>query len=261
MSLSLQGTVALVTGAAGGIGNATCSALKEAGATVIATDRAGASRDVRPEGCDWLDLDVTDEENWTALVGDVERRYGALDILVNNAGISVVEPVESSSLDTWRKVMAVNVDGVYLGVRSCLPLLRRTGPRRRGGASIVSLSSNAGLIGAPFNVAYCTSKGAVRLMTKALAMEFSALGYPIRVNSVHPGGIDTGMLDSIFQRFHELGMAPSAEAAYDASVKAHPIGRMGKPEEIAAGIRFLASDESSNMHGAELVMDGGYTAQ
>jgi NAD(P)-dependent dehydrogenase (short-subunit alcohol dehydrogenase family) len=260
MKLSLEGTVALVTGAGGGIGGATCAALKDAGAAVVATDLAGTPADKRPQGCDWLDLDVTSENGWAALVAELERRHGALDILVNNAGISVVEPVEGSSLETWRKVMAVNVDGVYLGVRSCLPLLRKAGPRRRGGASIINLSSNAGLIGAPFNVAYCTSKGAVRLMTKALAMEFSALKYPIRVNSVHPGGIDTGMLDSIFQRFHELGMAPSAQAAYDASVMAHPIGRMGKPEEIAAGIRFLASDEASNMHGSELVMDGGYTA-
>ncbi|MGE4060002.1 MAG: SDR family oxidoreductase [Sphingomonadales bacterium] len=260
MGSSLEGSVALVTGAGGGIGGATCAVLREAGAAVIATDLAGTPAARRPAGCDWIDLDVTSEADWAALAAEVKRRHGALDILVNNAGISVVEPIEGSTLDSWRRVLAVNVDGVSLGVRAMLPLLREAGPRRRGGASVVSLSSNAGLIGAPFNVAYCTSKGAVRLMTKALAMEFSALGYPIRVNSVHPGGIDTGMLDSIFQRYHELGMAPSAQAAYDASVKAHPIGRMGRPEEIAAGIRFLASDEASNMHGSELVMDGGYTA-
>ena len=260
MTVSLTGTIALVTGAGGGIGGATCAALLEAGAHVIATDLASTPASRRPQGAEWLDLDVTDEDNWSSVVAAVERTHGHLDILVNNAGISVVEPIEGSTLASWRRVMAVNVDGVYLGVRSCLPLLRKAGERRRGGASIVNLSSNAGLIGAPLNVAYCTSKGAVRLMTKALAMEFSALGYKIRVNSVHPGGIDTGMLESIFQRVHELGMAPSAQAAYDASVAAHPIGRMGKPEEIAAGIRFLASDESSNMHGSELVMDGGYTA-
>lgn len=260
MVASLEGTVALVTGAGGGIGGATCAALLEAGAQVIATDLASTPAERRPQGAGWLDLDVTDEDAWATAVAAIERTYGHLDTLVNNAGISVVEPIEGSTLASWRKVMAINVDGVYLGVRSCLKLLREGSERRRGGASIVNLSSNAGLIGAPFNVAYCTSKGAVRLMTKALAMEFSALGYRIRVNSVHPGGIDTGMLDSIFQRFHELGIAPSAQAAYDASVKAHPIGRMGKPAEIAAGIRFLASDESSNMHGSELVMDGGYTA-
>ncbi|MEN3973711.1 SDR family oxidoreductase [Emcibacter sp. SYSU 3D8] len=261
MTISLEGTVALVTGAGGGIGGATCAALREGGAHVIATDLPTTPQASRPEGVEWLDLDVTDEDNWTAAVAAVRQNHGSLDILVNNAGISVVEPIEGSTLASWRRVMAINVDGVYLGVRSCLPLLRDAGGRRKGGASIVNLSSNAGLIGAEFNVAYCTSKGAVRLMTKALAMEFSALNYKIRVNSVHPGGIETNMLGSIFQRFYELGFAPSAQAAYDASVAAHPIGRMGKPEEIAAGIRFLASDESSNMHGAELVMDGGYTAR
>ncbi len=260
MGLSLQGAVALVTGAAGGIGAATCAALQEAGATVIATGRSGTAASRRPEGCEWLDLDVTDEGSWAALAAEIEARHGALDVLVNNAAITVIEPVETTSLDTWRHLMAVNVEGVYLGVRTLLPLLRNSAPRRRGGSSVVIVSSNAGLIGAPFNVAYCTSKGALRLMTKALAIEFSTLGYAIRVNSVHPGGVDTGMLDTIFERFHELGLAPSAQEAYDASMKAHPIGRMGKPEEIAAGIRFLASCDSSNMHGSELVMDGGYTA-
>jgi NAD(P)-dependent dehydrogenase (short-subunit alcohol dehydrogenase family) len=261
MTVSLEGTIALVTGAGGGIGGATCAALREGGAHVIATDLASTPPAKRPEGAEWFDLDVTDEDNWASVVAAIQQTHGRLDILVNNAGISVVEPIEGSTLASWRRVMAINVDGVYLGVRSCLPLLREAGGRRRGGASIINLSSNAGLIGFEYNVAYCTSKGAVRLMTKALAMEFSALRYNIRVNSVHPSGIDTGMLDYIFHRFHELGMAPSAQAAYDASVAAHPIGRMGKPEEIATGIRFLASDESSNMHGSELVMDGGYTAR
>ncbi len=261
MSGSLKGTVAVVTGAAGGIGAATCAVLMESGARVVASDLASTPAEKRPAGAEWVPLDVTSEADWERLVAEVERQHGRLDILVNNAGISVVEPLEGSSLETWRKVMAVNVDSLYLGVRACLPLLKKSGARRKGGASIVNLSSNAGLIGAEFNVAYCTSKGAVRLMTKAMAMEFSALRYPVRVNSVHPGGVDTGMLSAIFERYHELGFAPSAQAAYDASVAAHPIGRMGQPEEIAAGIRFLASDESSNMHGAELVLDGGYTAR
>jgi NAD(P)-dependent dehydrogenase (short-subunit alcohol dehydrogenase family) len=261
MTVSLQGTVALVTGAAGGIGGAVCAALGEAGAQVIATDLASSPADRRPEGAVWMDLDVTDEAAWSRVAGEVSSRFGHLDILVNNAGISIVEPLAEVTLESWRRTMSINVDGVFLGVRACLDLLRKGGERRRGGASVVNVSSNAGLIGAEFNVAYCASKGAVRLMTKAMAMEFSALGYPIRVNSMHPGGVDTGMLDSIFETYHRLGAAPSARAAYEASVKAHPIGRMGKPEEIASGIRFLASDEASNMHGSEMVMDGGYTAR
>jgi NAD(P)-dependent dehydrogenase (short-subunit alcohol dehydrogenase family) len=260
MTVSLAGTVALVTGAAGGLGRATCAALGEAGALVIATGLSSTAAERRPDA-DWLDLDVTDAAQWAAAAAEIERRHGRLDILVNNAAVSIVERFEDVTPDSWRRTMAINVDGVYLGVRACLPLLRAAGPHRRGGAAVVSVSSVAGLTGAEFNVAYCASKGAVRLMSKAMAMEFSALGYPIRVNSVHPGGIDTDMVDSIFRRYHELGVAPSARIAYDAAVAAHPIGRMARPEEIAAGIRFVASDEASNMHGAELVLDGGFTAR
>jgi NAD(P)-dependent dehydrogenase (short-subunit alcohol dehydrogenase family) len=261
MTISLHGTVALVTGAGGGIGGATCAALLEGGAIVIATDLSSTPAGKRPAGCEWLDLDVTDEDNWANVMADVDKRHGRLDILVNNAGVSIVERFEDVTLASWRKTMSINVEGVFLGIRAAVPLLRKGGARRPGGASVISLSSVAGIVGAEFNAAYCASKGAVKMMTKALAMEFSALGYPIRINSIHPGGIETGMLESIFKSYVDVGAVDDPKIAYDAAVRAHALGRMGKPSEIAAGIRFMASDEASNMHGAEMVLDGGFSAR
>jgi len=258
--LSLENSVALVTGASGGIGSAICRALAEAGATVVASDLAQTPSEQRPPG-DWIDLDVTSADDWERVVGDLRARHGRLDILVNNAGIDIVERFEDMTLDSWRRTQAVNVDGVVLGILKTLPLMRESGPVRPGGASIVNMSSIAGLVGADFNAAYCASKGAVRLLTKALALEFSALGYRIRINSVHPGGVNTRMVDGIFQTYADLGIVKSAQAAYDMSAAAHALGRMAEPSEIAAGVRFLASDEASFMHGAELVLDGGYTAR
>ena len=260
MAISLEGSVALVTGAGRGIGSAVCAALAEAGATVIATDRQPPASGARP-GNDWLDLDVTRPEDWDRVMAEVRARHGRLDILVNNAGVDIVEKFEDMTLESWHRTQSVNVDGVFLGISKALPLLRESGPKRRGGASVINMSSIAGLVGADFNVAYCASKGAVRLMTKALALEFGALGYRIRVNSVHPGGVNTSMVDSIFQSYVDLGVIDSAKTAYDMSAAAHALGRMAEPEEIAAGVRFLASDEASYMHGAELVLDGGYTAR
>ena len=165
------------------------------------------------------------------------------------------------TLESWRRTQAVNIDGVFLGMLKSLPLLRASGSKRRGGASVVNMSSVAGLVGADFNAAYCASKGAVRLLTKATAIEFSALGYKIRVNSVHPGGVNTSMVTSIFQSYVDLGVIDSAKTAYDLSSAAHPLGRMADPSEIAAGVCFLASDEASFVHGSEMVLDGGYTAR
>lgn len=262
MTASLAGTIALVTGAAGGIGRATCRALAAAGATVVATDRTASLANVDDLGADLiLPLDVTDETAWASVMAEIDRRYNRLDCLVNNAGIAMVGRFEDTALETWRRCQSINVDGTFLGIRAAVPLLRKAGGKRKGGASIVNLSSVAGLRGAAFNVAYCTSKGAVRLLTKAVALEFSALGYPIRVNSVHPGGVATDMMEAIMGRYVELGAAPSVGAALEAVNAQHPIGRMAEPEEIAAGIVFLCSDEASYMRGSELVIDGGFSSK
>ncbi len=255
MGGTLSGAVALVTGAGGGIGSATVAALIAGGAEVIATDIKAP-----PSGTLNLAQDVTDEAGWAELADIIRQRWGRLDCLVNNAGIATVSTIEDNDLGSWRRLMSVNVDSLLLSCKAMLSLLRESGKTRAGGASVVNLSSVGGIGGAPFMAAYCTSKGAVRLFSKSAALEFAALKYNIRVNSVHPGGIETAMMEDIVDAYVALGAAPdraTARAGVDAQ---HPLGRWGKPEEIASGIAYLCSTASSFMTGSELVIDGGFTA-
>lgn len=260
---SLEGRVALVTGCTGGIGSVISSALAEAGANVVGADMlddGGAFTRAVPNGS-YQKLDVTDEANWRAVVDKVEVDHGRLDILVHVAGIVVVERLANTSLDQWRKQMAVNVDGPFLGTKVAADLMARTGANLPHGSSIIIISSVAGLIGSPLHTGYCASKGAVRLFSKACAMEFAALGQKIRINTIHPSGVKTGMVDHIMQRFVDEGFFPSVEEAMKGMAPAHPIGRMADPIDIAKAVRFLAGDESGYMLGSELVVDGGFTAQ
>lgn len=256
MTIGLENVVAVVTGAAGGIGMATVAAMKAAGASVIATDLA-ANADT---GADhYLAQDVTSEADWQAVRALAEREYGRLDALVNVAAISVVGKIEATPLAEWHRVNAINVDSVIIGVQTLLPLLREGGKARAGGASIVNFSSVGGLRGAAFNAAYCTSKAAVTMLSKCMGTEFAVLGYNIRCNSVHPGGIDTGMLTSIMDRYVELGAAPSREIAQAAMEARHPIGRMGRPDEMGGGVVYLCSEAASFVTCSEFVMDGGFS--
>ena len=256
MTIGLENVVAVVTGAAGGIGMATVAAMKAAGASVIATDLA-ANADT---GADhYLAQDVTSEADWQAVRALAEREYGRLDALVNVAAISVVGKIEATPLAEWHRVNAINVDSVIIGVQTLLPLLREGGKARAGGASIVNFSSVGGLRGAAFNAAYCTSKAAVTMLSKCMGAEFAVLGYNIRCNSVHPGGIDTGMLTSIMDRYVELGAAPSREIAQAAMEARHPIGRMGRPDEMGGGVVYLCSEAASFVTCSEFVMDGGFS--
>jgi NAD(P)-dependent dehydrogenase (short-subunit alcohol dehydrogenase family) len=255
----LSGTIALVTGATGGIGRATCRALADAGSTVIASDLAAeASVD---GAAAYHRLDVTNEDDWAALIAHVEASHGRLDILVNNAGISLTGTIAQTSLAEWRKCQAVNVDGPFLGTKAAAELLRRSGAERKGGSSIVNLSSVGGLVGAAYMAAYCATKGAVRLFTKGAANEYALLGWPIRVNSVHPGGIDTDMMDTIYARYVETGLFPNEEEARKVVSAGHAMGRMGTADEIATGIVYLCSPAASFMTGSELVIDGGMTSR
>ena len=255
----LTGSIALVTGATGGIGRATAQELAKAGARVIASDLAedaevaGAARYRR--------LDVTSEEGWQALIADIAATEGRLDILVNNAGISVTNSIADTSLAEWRACQSVNVDGLFLGTKAAADLLRRSGGGRKGGSSIVNLSSVGGLVGAAYMAAYCASKGAVRLFSKSAANEYALLGWPIRVNSVHPGGIDTDMMDTIYARYVEAGLFPDAATARATVSANHAMGRMGTADEIASGIVYLSSPAASFVTGSELVIDGGMTAR
>lgn len=254
----LSGTVSLVTGATGGIGRATVKALADAGSTVIASDVAS---DGGVDGAaEYRRLDVTDEAGWTQLLAAIDADHGRLDNLVNNAGISITGSIAETSLAEWRRCQAVNVEGVFLGTRAAADLLRRSGADRRGGSSIVNLSSVGGLKGSANMAAYCTSKGAVRLFTKSAAAEYAMLKWPIRVNSVHPGGTDTAMMDAIYARYVEIGAFPDLATARATVSAGHAMGRMGSPDEIAAGIVYLCAPAASFMTGSELVIDGGMTA-
>jgi NAD(P)-dependent dehydrogenase (short-subunit alcohol dehydrogenase family) len=252
---ALAGRTALVTGSNGGIGSEICRVLAEAGATVIRVDRAHDASAV--EGCHLLD--VTDEAGWGTLAEMVAREYGALDILVHNAGVAVTGRLEDTSHAELRLSLAVNLEGPYLGTRACIDLMRRTGERRPHGASIIMISSIMGLVGGAFSTAYCASKGGVHLLAKAAAVEFLSLGYPLRVNSVHPGPVQTPMVDGIMSRYVEMGLYPDIASATRAMPR--PLGRMTSPADIAKAVRFLASDDAAHITGTEIVVDGGYVAR
>ena len=247
--------VALVTGAASGLGAATAKVLAAAGASVMLTDRDPAVETVAlaitADGgvAAFMQHDVSDEAAWAAVVTATTARFGRLDVLVNNAGVSGgLLPLLDHSLEDWRRVTSINLDGVFLGLRHCGPIMAA-----QGSGSVINLSSILGKVGMANAAAYCASKGGVLLLTKAAALEWAPLG--IRVNSVHPGFIETPM---VANALHE---AENGNEMRDQLIAAHPLGRFGVPDEIANAVLFLASDESSFMTGAELVVDGGYTAR
>lgn len=257
MTISLPNVVAVVTGAGGGIGRATVKAMKDAGATVIATDMATSAE---IDGADhYLQHDVTSEADWQTVAALVQDNYGRLDALVNNAGISIVTKFEDTPISEWHRVNAINVDSIVIGTQVLLPLLKQGGLARPGGASIVNFSSVGGLRGAAFNAAYCTSKAAVKMLSKCIGAELAALGYNIRCNSVHPGGVETNMLSGIVDRYVELGAIPSREVGIAAIRARHPIGRMGRPDEMGGGVVYLCSDAASFVTCAEFLMDGGFS--
>ncbi|MEO0033428.1 MAG: hypothetical protein RIS94_3186 [Pseudomonadota bacterium] len=257
MDLGLQGTVALVTGARGNIGVATCKALAAEGAHVIASDIG--VREGTVDGTEWLALDVTSEADWTRVIAAIEARHGRLDILVNNAGIAPTDRIDAMPVEHFRRGFEINVTGVFLGTKAAAALLAKSGASREGGSAIVNLASGAADKPAAFSACYCATKAAVRMFTRATAVEFSALDYPIRVNSVHPGAVESDMLDSIFGRYSELsGMTKDDLAA--AVVKGHPMGRLVLPAEVADTIVFVASRAARYTHGDALHVDGGHAA-
>jgi 3(or 17)beta-hydroxysteroid dehydrogenase len=253
----LAGKVALVTGAASGIGRATALALAEAGAAVVAIDLSAP--DLPGESLLCLAHDVTDETAWERAVAETVERFGGLDVLVNNAGIGGTgRDLLATSLPDWRRVLSVNLDGVFIGTRAAVGAMRSR--RRAHAGSIVNVSSVLGLVGGARVADYAAAKGAVRLFTKAVAVECATGDRGIRVNSVHPGYIETPLLAAkLAERARTEGSDAGAMRA--AIIARHPLGRLGRAEDVAACILFLASEEAAFVTGAELVVDGGYTAQ
>src|ERR671932_1627379 len=248
----LEGKVAFISGGAGGIGRATAERFSVEGAVIVIADvdeEAGARACATNPNLSFEPLDVTSDASWTAAVDRTLSRHGRLDVLVNGAGIVVVKSIEDITESEWRRVQAVNVDGVFLGCRHAVRAMKATG------GSIINPSSVSGLVGGHNLVAYNAAKGAVRLLTKSVALHCARKGYGIRCNSVHPGFVETPMLDDLVRH------ARDPVAARERLVGAIPLGRTGTAEEIAALLVYLASDESAFVTGAELVIDGGLTAQ
>ncbi len=253
----LDGKVAFLSGAARGIGGATAKLMAEAGARVAIGDMLDEPGRTLAGEIDalYVHLDVTQEASWAGAMEATVTKYGKLDVLVNNAGIFVGKGVEEATLDEWHRLVAVNLTGVVLGTRAALPHLKKS----RG--CIVNTASIAGLVGSQLDPLYSLTKGGVTTFTKSTALEFGRKGYGIRVNSIHPGVIDTDMGQQTFaMRAQALG-TNDTEATRKVSTSMHPIGRLGVADDVARGIVFLASDDAAFMTGAGLVVDGGYTAQ
>ncbi len=248
----LEGKVALISGGARGQGAVEARLFTQEGANVVfgdVLDEEGlkVEAEIRELGgeASYLHLDVTREEHWAAAVETAVVRYGRLDILVNNAGITIRKSIEDTTEEDWDRIMAINAKGVFLGTKQAIPVMRRA-----GGGSIVNISSTAGLVGSlTTGASYASTKGAVRLFTKATAIQHAKDG--IRCNSVHPGLLETPMTQDIL----------ADPTNREQRIQRIPLGRVGTAEDIAHGVLYLASDESSFVTGAELVIDGGMTAQ
>jgi 3(or 17)beta-hydroxysteroid dehydrogenase len=247
--------VAIITGGAGGLGGAIAALLAKEGAGVVITDvdeasAAKVAAEILQQGgkAIYARHDVTSETEWNGVMQRTLHEFGRLDVLVNNAGIIIYKKITETSLAEWRQLMSVNLDGVFLGVKSAIETMKRC-----GGGSIINIASVAGLIGNPDASAYHASKGGVRALSKAAAIECSkaGYGYNIRVNSIYPGVINTQMADGLKQD----------EAKYKTALSWHPIGHFGEPDDVAYGVLYLASDESRFLTGSELVIDGGWTAR
>jgi 3(or 17)beta-hydroxysteroid dehydrogenase len=238
----LKDKIVLVTGAAGAIGSAIAAGIVAHGGVAIGSDLAGRAGVAHA-------LDVTVEQDWSSAIAAIEQERGRLDGLVNAAGIVAIGTVEDTDFATWRRVMAINLDGTFLGCKYGMKLLRR------GGGSIVNISSVSGLVGGHNLAAYNASKGGVRLLTKSVALHGARLKPPVRCNSVHPAFIEGPMADGMIAQFREPARARERMSA------AVPLGRFGTPDEVAELCVYLLADESAFVTGAEFVLDGGLTAQ
>ncbi len=258
--MRLAGKVAFISGGGTGIGRATAETFAKQGAKVVISglryeDMNDCVAAIETNGGDVIALeqDVTQEDSWPLVMAETLKKFGRLDIMVNNAGVALIGNVEDETLEGWRKTQSVNIEGVFLGTKAAIKAMKDS-----GGGSIINISSIEGLIGEPSVAAYNASKGAVRIFSKSAALHCAQSGYNIRINTLHPGFIETAMTTTnVVEQFGE----EMAAQFMDGVMAKIPLGRAGQPKEMANAILFLASDDSSYMTGAELVIDGGYTAQ
>ena len=255
----LAGKTAFISGGARGLGAEMARLLHSEGANVMVTDileEEGHALANDHENMTFMAHDVLQEDQWIATIGATKEAYGGLDVLVNNAGIAHnATTIEETSYEQWRKVVGIDLDAVFLGCKHGVGLMKD------GGGSIINISSIYGIVGSAGQAPYHAAKGGVRLLTKALAVELAQLGYGIRVNSVHPGFVGTDMVRDGLRQAVENGLMPGENEAIEILTMQTPIGRLGVPRDIANAVLFLASEESAWMTGAELVVDGGFTAQ
>jgi 3(or 17)beta-hydroxysteroid dehydrogenase len=256
----LDNKIALVTGAASGIGAQTARLFAEAGAEVVIVDineRDGVTlaQDIAAAGgrARFYTLDVTREDHWHSVIATVAAELGVLNVLVNGAGIECVKLIDDLTLEDWHRVSRINLDGVFLGTKYGIRAMT-------GGGSIINISSVAGLIGSAGQSAYNMTKGGVLLFSKSAALECAKLGNGVRINTVHPGVIETPMLTATLPDWTAVGYGTSDQETLKNLLTLHPIGHFGQAIDVARGILFLASDDSSFMTGSEMVIDGGFTA-
>jgi NAD(P)-dependent dehydrogenase (short-subunit alcohol dehydrogenase family) len=255
----VDGKVAMVTGGASGIGRACAETLAREGAQVVITDidtdgMIGTARRIEAAGGTAISLphDVTNEDAWRGVLDEAQSRCGGLHILVNNAGIGIGGSLLEMSLEDWRRQNAINLDGVFLGTKHGIPAIHQS-----GGGSIIIMSSVAGLRGSPGLAGYSASKGGVRLFAKSAALECAGAGLNVRINTVHPGIIDT----PIWTKLPSGGLSGGANAIDPEELASNTVAnRAGRPQEIADGVLYLASELSSYVNGSELVIDGGMMA-
>lgn len=258
------GKVSLVTGAASGIGQATALLLAQEGATVIVTDiDANGAQQVtqkilsKGRHSSTYQLDVTSPQAWESVIHTVLNSFGRLDVLVNNAGIAAAYPITDMTLEEWRRIMAVNADGAFLGTKHGVRAMRRSSGN---GGSIINVASVTGIKAAPGASAYAASKAAVRLLSKSVALECAQKGDGIRVNTVLSGGVITPVWHKADWWSDFVSQHGNEQTAMQALAKDTPLQRFGDPQEIAQAILYLASDESQFVTGSELVIDGGWSA-
>ncbi len=264
----LDGKVALLSGAARGIGGETARRMAAAGARGVIGDlldergRQTVAEITAAGGqAEYIHLDVTKEDDWTAAINLATARFGKLDILVNNAGVFIGKGIEDISMADWNLLVAVNMTGVFLGTKMCAPALRDAGKNSEHGSAIVNLASVAGIVGSQLDPLYSMTKGGVTLFTKSTALEFGRKGYRIRCNSIHPGVIQTDMGEQTFVARAQRTGSNDPNVSRKTVLETVPWGRLGIAEDIAKGIVFLASDDAGYMTGAGLIVDGGMTAQ